>query len=88
MCETCAAVQERIDEAVQKLAADAYVVALKHVRDNREAIDRVTEMLIEKETLDGSEFRTVRHHPSRHHSTRELFTIVLCWPLCGAAHGC
>jgi cell division protease FtsH len=51
--------QIKIDEAVQKLAADAYEVALKHMRDNREAIDVITELLIEKETLGGDEFRKI-----------------------------
>lgn len=34
-------------------------VALAHIRDNREAIDRITEALVEKETLTGQEFRTM-----------------------------
>lgn len=44
---------------MQKLAADAYEVALKHMRDNREAIDVITELLIDKETLAGDEFRKI-----------------------------
>jgi cell division protease FtsH len=32
-------------------------VALAHIRDNREAVDRITELLVEKETLGGEEFR-------------------------------
>ena len=37
----------------------AYEVALSQIRDNREAIDRITESLIEKETITGEEFRTM-----------------------------
>ncbi len=45
--------QQRIDEAVKKISIQAYDVALMQIRDNREAIDRITEMLIEKETVTG-----------------------------------
>jgi cell division protease FtsH len=51
--------QQKIDTAVQRIAAEAYEVALKHISDNREAIDRITEVLLEKETLTGDEFRTM-----------------------------
>jgi len=51
--------QQRIDNAVKELADEAYQVALKHIRDNREAIDKITEALLEKETLTGDEFRTM-----------------------------
>lgn len=49
--------QQQIDQAVQKIAAEAYEVALKHIRDNREAIDMITEELCETETIDGDRFR-------------------------------
>jgi cell division protease FtsH len=51
--------QIKIDNAVRKLASDAYVVALAQIRDNREAIDRIVEVLIEKETVTGEEFRSI-----------------------------
>jgi cell division protease FtsH len=51
--------QVKIDNAVRKLASDAYVVALAQIRDNREAIDRIVEVLIEKETVTGEEFRAI-----------------------------
>ena len=49
--------QQRIDGAVKKIAAEAYEVALSQIKANREAIDRITEALMEKETLSGDEFR-------------------------------
>jgi len=49
--------QQRIDEAVKKIAEEAYEVALKHIRENREAIDKIVEDLLEKETLTGDEMR-------------------------------
>eukprot|EP00884_Botryococcus_braunii_P013918 jgi/Botrbrau1/22527/Bobra.114_2s0051.1 len=51
--------QRKIDTAVKKIAAEAYEVALNHIRNNREAIDRVVEMVLEKETISGDEFRTI-----------------------------
>lgn len=32
-------------------------VALKHIADNREAIDTIVEVLCQKETMTGDEFR-------------------------------
>lgn len=46
--------QQKIDGAVRKIAEEAYVVALAHIRDNREALDKITEALVEKETLTGA----------------------------------
>jgi len=51
--------QQRIDDAVKKIAEEAYEVALQHIRDNREAIDRIVEDLLEKETLTGDEMRAI-----------------------------
>ncbi|GMH39890.1 hypothetical protein BSKO_07794 [Bryopsis sp. KO-2023] len=51
--------QSSIDEQVKKIAAAAYEDALKHVRDNREAIDAIVELLLEKETLTGDEMRGI-----------------------------
>lgn len=51
--------QARIDEAVKKIASEAYQVALQQVRDNREAMDKLSEILIEKETIEGAEFRSI-----------------------------
>ena len=36
---------------------EAYEVALKQIADNREAMDKIVEALLEKETLTGDEFR-------------------------------
>lgn len=49
--------QEQIDASVKEIAAKAYATALKHIRDNREAIDAIVELLMQKETLTGDEFR-------------------------------
>lgn len=49
--------QRKIDDSVKAIAAQAYEVALKHIRDNREAMDRIVESLVEVETMRGDEFR-------------------------------
>lgn len=50
---------EDIDAAVKRLSDAAYEIALSHVRNNREAIDKIVEVLIEKETMTGDEFRAI-----------------------------
>lgn len=51
--------QQRIDVAVQKIASEAYEVALEQISGNREAMDAIVEVLIEKETISGDEFRSM-----------------------------
>ncbi|GMN42232.1 hypothetical protein TIFTF001_011441 [Ficus carica] len=50
---------EDIDTAVRCIVENAYEIAKNHIRNNREAIDKLVEVLLEKETLTGDEFRTV-----------------------------
>ena len=38
---------------------EAYEVALAQIRENREAIEEVTEKLIEEETISGDDFRAI-----------------------------
>ncbi|CAL5406716.1 unnamed protein product [Camellia sinensis] len=51
---------EDIDTAVKRLSDRAYEIALTHIRNNREAIDKIVEILLEKETMTGEEFRAIR----------------------------
>ncbi|CAN6202004.1 unnamed protein product [Urochloa humidicola] len=48
-----------IDAAVKGIVDRAYEVAREHVRRNRAAIDQLVEVLMEKETLSGDEFRAI-----------------------------
>lgn len=50
---------EDIDSAIKRISDSAYEIALTQIRDNREAIDRIVEVLIEKETITGDEFRAL-----------------------------
>jgi len=48
-----------IDSAVKKISDDAYVTALAHINDNREAIDAITAELLVTETMTGDRFREI-----------------------------
>lgn len=48
-----------IDVATKRIADEAYEVAVKQIRDNREAIDAVVEELLEVETMTGERFREI-----------------------------
>ncbi|PPR94097.1 hypothetical protein GOBAR_AA26580 [Gossypium barbadense] len=50
---------EDIDSSVKKITETAYEIAKNHIRNNREAIDKLVEVLLEKETLTGYEFRAI-----------------------------
>lgn len=50
---------EDIDAAVKRISDSAYQIALSHIRNNREAIDKIVDLLLEKETLTGDEFRAI-----------------------------
>ncbi|CAN1199868.1 ATP-dependent zinc metalloprotease FTSH 2, chloroplastic [Linum perenne] len=50
---------EDIDTAVKKLSDGAYQIALSQIKNNREAIDKIVEVLLEKETMSGDEFRAI-----------------------------
>ncbi|EFN54111.1 hypothetical protein CHLNCDRAFT_25190 [Chlorella variabilis] len=51
--------QQKIDGSVKKIANEAYEVALKHITENREAMDRIVEVLLEQESITGDEFRAL-----------------------------
>ena len=46
-----------IDRAVSKISAEAYAIALDQISKNRVAMDKIVEVLVEKETMSGDEFR-------------------------------
>ncbi|KAG9452331.1 hypothetical protein H6P81_005235 [Aristolochia fimbriata] len=50
---------EDIDAAVKRISDSAYEIALSHIRNNRDAIDKIVEVLLEKETMTGDEFRAI-----------------------------
>ncbi|AZB72758.1 ATP-dependent zinc metalloprotease FtsH [Synechococcus elongatus] len=49
----------RIDAQVHNIVAQCYEETLQIIRNNRVVIDRLVDLLIEKETIDGDEFRQI-----------------------------
>ncbi len=52
-------VATQIDAQVRQLAEEGHQMARKIVQENREVVDRLVDLLIEKETIDGEEFRQI-----------------------------
>ncbi|KAH1156202.1 hypothetical protein GLYMA_18G259700v4 [Glycine max] len=50
---------EDIDNSVSQIIEAAYEIAKNHIRNNRDAIDKLVDVLLEKETLGGDEFRAI-----------------------------
>eukprot|EP00268_Persea_americana_P012620 TRINITY_DN15379_c0_g3_i15.p1 TRINITY_DN15379_c0_g3~~TRINITY_DN15379_c0_g3_i15.p1 ORF type:complete len:168 (+),score=43.17 TRINITY_DN15379_c0_g3_i15:626-1129(+) len=50
---------EDIDKSVKKIIDSAYEIAKTHIRNNRAAIDKLVDVLLDKETLMGDEFRAI-----------------------------
>jgi cell division protease FtsH len=49
----------RIDSQVRAIVEECYENAKKIIRDHRTVTDRLVDLLIEKETIDGQEFRQI-----------------------------
>merc|ERR1711886_10778 len=54
---------EQIDDAVKKVSDEAYATALKQISENREAMDKVVEIMCEGDHVG----RRVPRHPGRVH---------------------
>jgi cell division protease FtsH len=52
-------IASRIDAAVREIVKKCYEDTCKIIRENRDVIDRVVDLLIEKESIDGDEFRRI-----------------------------
>ncbi|MDP6172330.1 MAG: cell division protein FtsH, partial [Prochlorococcaceae cyanobacterium ETNP2_MAG_10] len=53
------AIAHQIDQAVRTMVKHCYAETVQLVRKHREAMDSLVEILIEKETIDGDEFRAI-----------------------------
>ena len=51
------AIASRIDEEIRSIVMQCYEDAKRIIRENRSTIDRVVDLLMERETIDGEEFR-------------------------------
>jgi cell division protease FtsH len=52
-------IASRIDEQVRRIVEHCHDDARGIIRENRLVIDRLVDLLIEKETIDGEEFRQI-----------------------------
>ncbi|HEY9763156.1 MAG TPA: ATP-dependent zinc metalloprotease FtsH2 [Trichocoleus sp.] len=52
-------IASRIDRQVRTIVEHAYDEAKRLIRENRAVIDRLVDLLVEKETIDGDEFRQI-----------------------------
>ena len=57
--DTSEGTSKQIDEQVRGIVMQCYEETLSLVQGQREAMDRLVELLIEKETMDGDEFREI-----------------------------
>ena len=54
--EVSDSISKQIDESVRVMVKDCYKETYSLISKNREAMDKIVDVLIEKETLDGNEF--------------------------------
>ncbi|OIP67138.1 MAG: cell division protein FtsH [Oscillatoriales cyanobacterium CG2_30_40_61] len=52
-------IASRIDSQIRSIAEHCYQQACQIIRENRGVIDRLVDLLIEKESIDGDEFRQI-----------------------------
>jgi cell division protease FtsH len=52
-------IASRVDVQVRQIVDHCYAEARRIMRENREVIDRLVDLLVEKETIDGEEFRQI-----------------------------
>ncbi|MEM9246611.1 MAG: ATP-dependent zinc metalloprotease FtsH2, partial [Cyanobacteria bacterium P01_F01_bin.153] len=52
-------VAARIDTQVRTISEACYQDTLKLIEDNREVVDRLVDLLVDRETIDGEEFRQI-----------------------------
>ena len=52
-------IASRVDAQVRAIVSECYKDAKRIIRENRTVIDRLVDLLVEKETIDGEEFRQI-----------------------------
>jgi cell division protease FtsH len=69
------AMMAKIDAQVRELVKQCHDLATKLILDNRVAVDRLVDILIEQETIDGDEFRRLLAE-FQQQAERSMVTIV------------
>lgn len=69
----------KMDDEVRKLMADAYITAKDILVEYRDALDEISEYLLEKETIDGDEFMhiLVKYKPDIKMEVEEVEQMTL-----------
>lgn len=52
-------VSAKVDQQVRQIVHDCYAQTLQMIQENRAAIDRAVDILVDRETIDGDEFRRI-----------------------------
>lgn len=73
------ATASEIDAEVMQMLKDAYEEAKRLLSDNREAMDKIAEYLIEKETITGKEFMEIFHEVTGVSETKEEVLAEECF---------
>ena len=61
-----------IDKEVMQMLKTAYEEAKRLLSENREALDKIADFLIEKETITGKEFMDIFHKVSKKEEAGEV----------------
>jgi cell division protease FtsH len=71
------AIAEQIDHEVRTIAVSCYEDARRIIQDNRELVDELVDLLIDRETIEGAEFREiVQVYQERQKVARPVLTNV------------
>jgi cell division protease FtsH len=65
--------QRSIDKEVARLLREAEVTATKLLRENLDTLRRVVDLLLERETIDGSELAAIVGIPERHAGQEQIW---------------
>ena len=57
--EVSDSISKQIDESVRVMVKECYKETYSIISKNREAMDKIVDLLIEKETIDGNEFTKI-----------------------------
>jgi cell division protease FtsH len=68
-------IASRIDAQVRSIVEHCYDDARRIVREQREAVDRLVDLLIERETIDGDEFRRIVSEYAEVPEKEQLLTL-------------
>jgi cell division protease FtsH len=49
----------KIDRKVREISTNCYVEARRIIRENRSLVDRLVDLLVEQETIEGEQFRQI-----------------------------